>query len=177
MAYISEREKTFDSIWFVRALPNEYLVKVGKERLSISLGGTAFRPFTRHLKVPASSEITEFELECSTSNYLGVIVNGFVSWKIDPDRVETAIRSLDFYNLENPLEKTSGIIRDLARDAVRRSVAELAVNDILTSGDRLKSSIETILSDVSKLGLRIDSIGIRKIFIKSETVYNQLQAG
>jgi hypothetical protein len=177
VAYISDREKSFDSPLFVRALPNEYLVKVGREKLNISLGGTAFRPFTRHLKVPASSEITEFELECSTSNYLGVVVNGFVSWKIDPEHVETAIRSLDFYNIENPLEKTSGIIRDLARDAVRRSIAEIAVNDILTSGDQLKNSIGEILSDISKWGLLIESIGIRKIYIKSETVYNQLQAG
>lgn len=175
MSYITAREKSFDSLFFVRALPNEYLVRVGRRKLRYSLGGTAFRMFRRHLKVPASAEITSFELECSTSNYLGVIVSGYVAWRIDPGNVEVAVRSLDFYNNENPLEKTSGLICDMAKDAVRRSIAEIRVDEILKSGDRLKASIEGILRDVEKWGLIVDTIGVNRIFIKSENVYNDLQ--
>ena len=175
MSYIGSREKTFDTMFFVRALPNEYLVLVGKKRVQYSLGGTAFRPFRKHLKVPASAEIISFDLECSTSNYLGVIVSGYVAWKIDPTNVETAIRSLDFYNADNPLEKTSGLICDMAKDAVRRSIAEIKVDEILKSCDKLKASIEGILKDVEKWGLVVDTIGINKIFIKSENIYNDLQ--
>ncbi len=175
MSYITARERTFDSFFFVRALPNEYLVLVGRRKLQYSLGGTALRTFRRHLKVPASAEITSFELECSTSNYLGVIVSGYVAWRIDPVNVEIAIRSLDFYNTENPLDKTSGLIRDMAKDAVRRSIAEIKIDEILKSGDRLKASIEGILKDVEKWGLIVDTIGVNRIFIKSENVYNDLQ--
>lgn len=176
MDYIKNRSRSFDTTFYVRALPNEYLVRVGKKKLDISLGGSAFRLFNKHLKVPASAEITQFELECSTSNYLGVIVKGYVAWRINPEDVEKAIRSLDFYNIDNPLEKTSDLIRDMAKDAVRRSIADIKVDEILNSGDRLKVSIEKILENVSKWGLLVETIGIHKIFIKSENVYNELQA-
>lgn len=176
MEYIKERSRSFDSPLFVRALPNEYLVRVGKKKLSISLGGSSFRLFKKHLKVPASAEVTQFELECSTSNYLGVIVRGYVAWRINPDDVEKAIRSLDFYNMDNPLAKTSELIRDMANDAVRRSIAEIKVSEILNSSDRLKDSIQKILQNVSQWGLLVETIGIYKIFIKSESVYNELQA-
>lgn len=176
MEYIKDRSKSFDSPLFVRALPNEYLIRVGKKKLSIVQGGSSFRLFRKHLKVPASAEITQFELECSTSNYLGVIVRGYVAWKINPADVEKAIKSLDFYNVDNPLAKTSDLIRDMANDAVRRSIAEIKVSEILKSSDRLKDSIERILENVSKWGLLIETIGIYKIFIKSESVYNELQA-
>lgn len=176
MGYIKDRSKSFDSLLFVRALPNEYLVRVGGNKLGVKLGGSALRLFRKHLKVPASAEVTTFNLECSTSNYLGVDVSGYVAWRIDPKNVETAIRSLDFFNRDNPLDKTAGLITDMANDAVRRSIAEIKIDETLKSSDSLKASIEKILENVSKWGLLIDTVGINKIYIKSENVYNELQS-
>lgn len=168
--------KSHDSLFFVRALPNEYLVTLGKEKSDIVLGGTDFRLFKRHLKIPASAEVTSFEIECSSSNYLGVIVEGYVTWRINPKDVDKALKSLDLYDEVNPLSKPSSLICDMAKDAVRRSIAEIKVDDILRSSEKLKLSIEKILEDVSKWGLLVDTIGINRIFIKSENVFNDLQA-
>lgn len=173
---MTAKTKNFNSLLFVRSLPNEYLVRIGKSKLKVLRGGSAFRWFRRFLKIPASAEIKTFELECSTMNYLGVIVRGYVAWRIDLDNVELALRSLNLSNIESPLEKTSEIIADMAQDAVRRSIAEIKVDEILQSSDKLKESIESILKDVSRWGLLVDTIGIDKIFIKSENVYNDLQA-
>jgi hypothetical protein len=165
-----------DSLFFVRALPNEYLVTMGKKKLEFKLGGIDFKLFKKHLKIPASAEVTSFEIECSTSNYLGVIVEGYVAWRIDPNNVDKALKGLDLYDENNPLFKTSTLICDMAKDAVRRSIAEIRVDDILRSSENLKESIEKILEDVSKWGLIVDTIGINKIYIKSENVFNDLQA-
>lgn len=147
-----------------------------KKDLTCTLGGTAFRLFRRFLKVPASAEVTNFEIECSTNDYLAVIVKGYVAWRINPHEVNKAIRSLDFYNIQNPLKKTSDLIADMTKDAVRRSIAEISISNILKSSEQLKKSIEGILKDVATWGLVVDTIGINKIFIKSENVYNNLQS-
>jgi len=167
--------RSYDSPFWIRALPNQYLVEIGLKVPRITLGGRAFRPFRQYLKLPASAEITNFEVECSTSNYIGTIVAGYVAWRIDPGRADLAIRSLDFYNISKPLAKTSSLICDMAKDAVRRTIAEIKVDQILASSEKLKAGIEGILKDVSKWGLIVDSIGINRIFIKSENVFDDLQ--
>jgi hypothetical protein len=170
-----ERRVSFDSLFYVRALPNEYLVEIGAGETRIMLGGTVFSPFNRFVKIPASAEITGFELECSTSNYIGIIVSGYVAWRIDPANAERAVKCLDLYDADRPLAKTAALIRDMARDAVRRTIAGIKVDQILTSSDNLKAGIEEILRDVAKWGLLVDSIGINRIFIKSEKVFDDLQ--
>jgi hypothetical protein len=166
----------FDDVLFIRALPDEYLVRVGRKKLDVELGGTAFRLFGRYLKIPASAETTTFRLECSSKNYMGIIVEGYVVWRIAPDEVEKAVRCLDFYDKDNPLFRTGSMLGAMAIDAVRRSVAQLDVQEILNASEILLGSIKKKLEDVNKWGLLIDTLGINRIYIKSDKIFSDLQA-
>jgi len=173
-----------DSFFLIRAMPNEYLVNVGEKEIKPLLGGSAFKLFRRFIKIPAYTTTTEFELECSSRNFFGVRIKGYIVWRLDPHKIRTAINCLNFRYSENKedsesqniMMQTSYMLSDMAKDAVRQVVAEVNIEDILTTREKMNQNILEKLQIVSQWGLIVDTTGIDSIYIISESVYGDLQA-
>ena len=174
---IKDKSKDFDSLFFVRALPNEYLVQIGSKRARPVLGGKRFRLLRRFMKIPASVQVIKFSLSNHSRTYQGIQVEGYACWRIDPDRVGKAVNVLDFYNAYDPMHKPSEDLKTICTEAIRHIVANMDIEEALKNksgiADQLKMHLTTI---EEKWGILFDQVGIENIHIMSDKVFDDLQA-
>ncbi len=174
---IRDKSQDFDSLFYVRALPNEYLVEIGRKKARPVLGGKRFRLFRRFLKIPASVQVIRFSVNNHSKNYQGIQVEGYACWRIDPGRVEHAVTTLDFYNAFNPMQKTSEDLRAICTEAIRHIVANLDIEEALKNKNEIARQLKAHLSDIEqRWGILFDQVGIEHIQILSDKVFADLQA-
>ena len=86
--------RKFSDFLFERALPNEYLVVVGKKNISPVLGGKKFRWFNKFIHVPAFVQRLKFSTDNANVDYQGIEIHGYASWRINPDNPAKSIATL-----------------------------------------------------------------------------------
>jgi hypothetical protein len=174
---IRDKSRDFDSLFFVRALPNEYLVEIGRKKARPVLGGRRFRPFRRFLKIPASVQVIKFSVNNHSKNYQGIQVEGYACWRIDPEQVDRAVTTLDFYNAFDPLQKTSEDLKTICTEAIRHIVANMEIEETLKNKDGIAVQLRSHLRDIEgRWGILFDQVGIEKITVMSDKVFGDLQA-
>lgn len=174
---ISEKARDCDSLFFVRALPSEYLVEIGKERVSAVLGGKRFRLFRKFLKIPASVQVVRFSVNNHSKNYQGLLIEGYACWRINPERAEQAVNTLDFYDASDPMQKTADNLQAICTEAIRHIVTNMDIEEALKNKERIASELKThLLSIEQRWGITFDQVGIEHIKILSDKVFNDLQA-
>ena len=174
--YIRKRKK-LSGVFYETALPNEYLVEVGKRAVKPQLGGRTFRLGKKILRVPGSVETLYFSTDNANLNYQGIGVDGYASWRIDPDRPEVAIATLDFFDEDNPMRNTNEKLRTICVEAVRHVIANMTIDDALKKKDEIGSNLkEQLRSFEDKWGILFDQVGIEQVRIMSERLFEDLQA-
>ena len=176
VGYIAKR-KQLSGVLFETALPNEYLVEVGKREVKPVLGGRRFRLFKKILRVPASVETLYFSTDNANVNYQGIGVEGYASWRIDPDRPEIAIATLDFFDEDDPMRNTNEKLKTICVEAVRHVIANMSIEDALRKKDEIGNNLkEQLRKFEDRWGILFDQVGIEKVRIMSEKLFEDLQA-
>jgi len=171
--YISKRRK-LSGLFFETALPNEYLVEVGTGTVKPVLGGRRFRLFKKFLRVPGSVETLYFQTDNANRDFQGIGVEGYASWRIDPDHPEVAIATLDFFDEENPMSDTNEKLTTICVEAVRHVIANM---DALKKKDEIGDDLKNQLKKFEKRwGILFDQVGIKKVSIMSEKLFEDLQS-
>ena len=111
--YVGRRKKLHGPL-FETALPNEYLVEIGRRKVSLQLGGRRFRLFKKFIRVPASVQTLRFSTDNANQDYQGIGIEGYANWRIDPANPETAIHALDFFDENDPMARTTRASRPSA---------------------------------------------------------------
>ena len=174
--YIAKRKK-LSGIFFETALPNEYLVEVGRRTVKPILGGKQFRLFKKFLRVPGSVETLYFETDNANMNYQGIGIQGYASWRIDPERPELAIATLDFFDEDDPMRNTNEKLRTICTEAVRHVLANMSIDDALKKKDDIGGNlIEQLRKFEERWGILFDQVGIEKVRIMSEKLFEDLQS-
>jgi hypothetical protein len=120
--YIGRRRKLHGP-FFETALPNEYLVEIGRRRVSLQLGGRRFRMFRKFIRIPASVQTLRFSTDNANQDYQGIGIEGYANWRIDPVNPETAIHALDFFDENDPMARTNAGLRTICVEAARHVIA------------------------------------------------------
>jgi hypothetical protein len=174
--YIKKRKK-LSGVFFETALPNEYLVEVGKRTVKPVLGGRTFRLGKKILRVPASVETLYFSTDNANLNYQGIGVDGYASWRIDPGRPEVAIATLDFFDEDNPMRNTNEKLKTICVEAVRHVIANMTIDDALKKKDEIGNNLkEQLRKFEDKWGILFDQVGIEQVRIMSERLFEDLQS-
>lgn len=174
--YIRKRRK-LSGLLFETALPNEYLVEVGRRTVKPVLGGRRFRLFKKFLRIPASVETLYFSTDNANVNYQGIGVEGYASWRIDPERPEVAVTTLDFFDEDDPMFDTNFKLTTICVEAVRHVIANMSIDDALRKKDEIGENLKLQLKKFEeKWGIVFDQVGIEKVRIMSERLFEDLQA-
>ena len=174
--YINKRRK-LSGLFFETALPNEYLVQVGRGTVQPVLGGRRFRLFRKFLRVPGSVETLYFSTDNANVNYQGIGVEGYASWRIDPEHPEVAIATLDFFDEDDPMRDTNVKLTTICVEAVRHVIANMSIDDALKKKDEIGEDLKQQLKKFEqRWGILFDQVGIEKVRIMSEKLFEDLQA-
>ena len=174
--YIMKRKK-LSGVFFETALPNEYLVEVGKRTVKPVLGGRRFRLFKKFLRVPGAVETLYFSTDNANLNYQGIGVDGYASWRIDPEHPERAIATLDFFDDDNPMRDTNEKLKTICVEAVRHVIANMTIDDALKKKDEIGDNLkEQLRKFEDRWGILFDQVGIEKVRIMSEKLFEDLQS-
>jgi hypothetical protein len=174
--YINKRRK-LSGLFFETALPNEYLVEVGKRTVTPVLGGRRFRLFKKFLRVPGSVETLYFTTDNANVNYQGIGVEGYASWRIDPEHPEVAIATLDFFDEDDPMRDTNVKLTTICVEAVRHVIANMSIDDALKKKDEIGEDLKQQLKKFEqRWGILFDQVGIEKVRIMSEKLFEDLQS-
>lgn len=174
--YISNRKK-LSGVFFETALPNEYLVQVGHKVVKPVLGGRRFRLFKKFLRVPGTVETLYFQTDNANMNYQGIGVEGYASWRVDPAHPEVAISTLDFFDENNPMRDTNGKLTTICVEAVRHVIANMSIDDALKKKDEIGNNLKDQLKKFEeRWGIVFDQVGIEKVTIMSEKLFEDLQS-
>lgn len=174
--YISNRRK-LSGVLFETALPNEYLVQVGRKVVKPVLGGRRFRLFKKFLRVPGTVETLYFQTDNANMNYQGIGVEGYASWRVDPEHPEVAISTLDFFDENNPMRDTNGKLTTICVEAVRHVIANMSIDDALKKKDEIGNNLKEQLKKFEeRWGIVFDQVGIEKVTIMSEKLFEDLQS-
>jgi hypothetical protein len=174
--YIAKRKK-LSGIFFETALPNEYLVEVGRGTVKPILGGKQFRLFKKFLRVPGSVQTLYFETDNANMNYQGIGIQGYASWRIDPECPELAIATLDFFDEDDPMRNTNEKLRTICTEAVRHVLANMSIDDALKKKDDISGNLkEQLRKFEERWGILFDQVGIEKVRIMSEKLFEDLQS-
>lgn len=161
---------------FIYALPNEYIVPIGVDGAKPVLGGRFFRIGKRFLKVPASVETVYFTSDNANRNYQGLKIDGYAVWRVDPERPEVAIRSLDFFDEVQPMDNTNRILQTICTEAIRHIIANLSIEEALRKKNEIADQLEEQLKHIQESwGIVFDQVGIERITILSGNVFDDLQ--
>jgi hypothetical protein len=175
-AYIKKRER-LSGVLFETALPNEYLVEVGRRVVRPVLGGRRFRLFKKFLRVPGTVETLYFTTDNANLNYQGIGVDGYASWRIDPEHPEVAISTLDFFDEDDPMKNTNEKLRTICVEAVRHVIANMTIDDALKKKDEIGQNLkEQLRKFEDRWGILFDQVGIEKVRIMSEKLFEDLQS-
>jgi hypothetical protein len=174
--YVGRRKKLHGSL-FETALPNEYLVEIGRKKVSIQLGGRRFRLFKKFIRIPASVQTLRFSTDNANQDYQGIGIEGYANWRIDPARPETAIHTLDFFDENDPMARTNAGLRTICVEAVRHVISNMGVDDALKKKDTIAARLRSQLEEVERTwGIIFDQVGIEKVRIMSSRLFEQLQS-
>jgi hypothetical protein len=145
-----ERRKKLHGSFFETALPNEYLVEIGRKKVSFQLGGRRFRLFKKFIRIPASVQTLRFSTDNANQDYQGIGIEGYANWRIDPSNPETAIHTLDFFDENDPMARTNAGLRTICVEAVRHVIANMGVDDALKKKDEIGERLRSQLKEVEK---------------------------
>jgi len=174
--YIAKRRR-LRGFMFETALPNEYLVDLGRRQAAPVLGGRRFRLFRKFLRVPACVQTLYFQTDNANVDYQGIGLQGYASWRIDPANPGVAIATLDFFDDEDPMARTNAELRTICVEAVRHVIANMSIEDALRKKDEIAENLLGQLRGVEKKwGILFDHVGIEQVRIMSKTVFENLQA-
>jgi hypothetical protein len=174
--YIKSRKK-LSGLFFETALPNEYLVEVGRKEIRPRLGGRRFRLFRKFLRVPASVQTLNFTTDNANMDYQGIGIEGYASWRIDPEHPDLAIKTLDFFDEDDPMARTNAELRTICVEAVRHVISNMTIDDALKKKDEIADNLSRQLKGIErKWGIIFDQVGIEKVRIMSHRLFEQLQA-
>ncbi len=174
--YIKKR-KRLSGLFFEIALPNEYLVQIGAKKPVPVLGGKRARFFRRFLRIPAYVQTVHFSTDNANMDYQGIGIEGYASYRIDPARPEVAIATLDFFDEDDPMARTTQELKTICVEAVRHVIANMSIEDALRKKDDIAENLFSQLKEVErKWGIIFDQVGIEKVRIMSTSVFENLQA-
>ena len=174
--YMKKRKK-LSGVFFETALPNEYLVEVGKQSIKPVLGGRRFRLFKKILRVPGAVETLYFRTDNANMNYQGIGVEGYASWRIDPEHPEVAIATLDFFDENDPMKDTNSKLTTICVEAVRHVLANMSIDDALKKKDEIGENLKGQLKKFEqRWGILFDQVGIERVHIMSAQLFEDLQA-
>ena len=166
----------FRSIFFEHALPNEYIVQIGIADAKPVLGGKFFKLGKQYLKFPAAVQTVYFTSDNANKNYQGLKIDGYACWRIDPESPELAARTLDFTDQENPMGNTNRILRTICTEAIRHIIANTTIEEALTKKDEIGRDLKAQLERIERTwGITFDQVGIERVTILSESVFDDLQ--
>lgn len=169
--------KKLSTIFFETALPNEYLVVLGKKEVKPILGGRKFKLGRKFLRVPANVQKLKFETDNANMDYQGIGIEGYATWRINPEKPEIAITTLDFFDEENPMNKTNEDLKTICIEAVRHVIANMSIEDALKNKDAIADNLTKQLTEIErKWGIVFDQVGIEKVRIMSNRLFNDLQS-
>jgi CII-binding regulator of phage lambda lysogenization HflD len=172
-----KRRKKLSGVFFEVALPNEYLVQIGQKKVKPILGGKKFKLFKKFLRVPASVETLYFKTDNANMDYQGIGIQGYASWRIDPARPEVAMTALDFFDEDDPMERTNSELQTICIEAVRHVIANMSIDDALKKKDEIAENLISQLKEVEKKwGIIFDQVGIESVRIMSSTLFENLQS-
>lgn len=164
------------NLFFIYALPNEYILPIGVDGAKPVLGGRFFRVGRKFLKVPASVETVYFTSDNANRNYQGLRIDGYAVWRVDPQRPEVAMRSLDFFDQIQPMDNTNRILQTICTEAIRHIIANITIDDALRKKNEIADQLKNQLTHVqNSWGIVFDQVGIERITILSSEVFDDLQ--
>lgn len=174
--YVRKRRR-LSGAFFEVALPNEYLVEIGTRNVKPVLGGRRLRLFRKFIRVPASVQTLYFSTDNANVDYQGIGIEGYASWRIDPSAPEVAIRTLDFFDENDPMARTNKELQTICVEAVRHVIANMSIDDALKKKDEIGENLRAQLKEVEKKwGIIFDQVGIEKVRIMSSKLFENLQA-
>jgi hypothetical protein len=164
------------SLLYEHALPNEYIVEIGRRDAKPLLGGKFFRLNRRFLKFPAAVQTVYFTSDNANKNYQGLKIDGYACWRINPDHPEMAAATLDFNDQDNPMGNTNRILRTICTEAIRHIIANTSIEDALTKKDEIGRDLKEQLGRIERSwGIIFDQVGIERVTILSSQVFEDLQ--
>jgi hypothetical protein len=104
--------------------------------------GKQFRLFKKFLRVPGSVQTLYFETDNANMNYQGIGIQGYASWRIDPECPELAIATLDFFDEDDPMRNTNEKLRTICTEAVRHVLANMSIDDALKKKDDISGNLK-----------------------------------
>ena len=134
-----KKPRRYSGLFFERALPNEYLVVIGKSKIKPILGGKKFRWFNKFIHVPAYVQRLKFLTDNANIHYQGIEIQGYASWRIHPEHPEKSLSTLDFFNENDPMAKTNDELKTICIEAVRHVIANMTKMDIKKQVDLINS--------------------------------------
>ena len=174
--YITKRKK-LSSMLFERALPNEYLVVVGSKSIVPILGGKKFKWFKKFIRIPAYVQKLKFRTDNANIDYQGIGIEGYATWRINPENPEIAISTLDFFDDIDPMAKTNEDLKTICIEAVRHVIANMSIKDALKNKDAIADNLTKQLIVIEKKwGIIFDQVGIESVTIMSNTLFANLQS-
>jgi CII-binding regulator of phage lambda lysogenization HflD len=175
--YNRKSRKKYSGLFFERALPNEYLVPVGKKNVKPVLGGKKFRWFRKYIHVPAFVQRLKFSTDNANVHYQGIEIQGYASWRINPENPEKSIATLDFFDDNDPMLKTNEELKTICIEAVRHTIANMTIDDALKKKDDIAESLLVQLKTIeNKWGIIFDQVGIEQVRVMSAKLFNDLQS-
>lgn len=169
--------RKFSDFLFERALPNEYLVVVGKKNISPVLGGKKFRWFNKFIHVPAFVQRLKFSTDNANVDYQGIEIHGYASWRINPDNPAKSIATLDFFDENDPMFKTNEELKTICIEAVRHTIANMSIDDALKKKDDIADSLFVQLKTIEdKWGIIFDQVGIEQVRVMSGKLFQDMQS-
>ncbi len=174
--YMKKRKK-FSGLFVERALPNEYLVAVGKKSIKPILGGKKFKLFQKFLRVPAYVQKLTFITDNANIDYQGIGLEGYASWRINPGDPTVSISTLDFFDENDPMAKTNEDLKTICIEAVRHVISNMTIEQALKNKDDIAENLKKqLLAVEKKWGIVFDQVGIEKVKIMSNNLFTDLQS-
>lgn len=173
----NNKTEGMSGLFFERALPNEYLVVVGKKASQPILGGKKFKWFNKFMRVPAYVQRLKFITDNANIDYQGVGIEGYATWRINPANPAKSIATLDFFSGSNPMEKTNEELKTICIEAVRHVIANMTIDDALKKKDDIAENLKIQLKEIEeKWGIIFDQVGIEKVTVMSNNLFADLQS-
>ncbi|MDM8515827.1 SPFH domain-containing protein [Desulfobacterales bacterium HSG16] len=164
------------SFLYEHALPNEYIIEIGKKDAKVYMGGKFLKLGRKFLKFPATVQTVYFTSDNANKSYQGLRIDGYACWRVDSEKPEVAARSLDFTDRENPMGNTNRILRTICTEAIRHLIANITIDEALTKKDEIGRDLKSQLERIERSwGIAFDQVGIERVTILSNQVFCDLQ--
>jgi len=174
--YLSKRKK-LSGLFFESALPNEYLVQLGSKKIEPILGGRKFKLFKKFIRIPAYVQKLQFVTDNANEDFQGIGIEGYATWRINPNDPIIAISTLDFFDDTDPMQKTNEDLKTICIEAARHVIANMSIENALKNKDAIAGNLIKQLSEIEKKwGIIFDQVGIEKVKIMSDKLFGNLQA-